>query len=319
MRKMLVNERFTEEHVKELQRRFQDVEFIHLDLGKISDSILTSIDAVLGWGQDYTERFEALEDSRLSWIQTFSAGVDSLDFDWLAERGIVLTNASGIHGVPIRESVFGMLLAITRGIVPSIRLQAEAKWSNEISPDILEGKTMMIFGAGSIGQAIAEMAVKGFNMKTIGVNRSGRDVPHMSEIVRQFEALDRVKDADIVVGVLPLTAESRQYFNYDFFKLMKPGSIFVNVGRGPSVQTYDLNRALEEKVLAWAALDVTDPEPLPEDHPLWQRENVLITPHISGTRPDYDSHVLGIIIENLQAVVDEGKPTRNVIDYDRGY
>lgn len=317
--KILLNKRFTEAHLKRLEDEFSEYQFIHREFSELSDLELSEIEAVLGWGYDYFDRFKTLDEQRLSWIQTFSAGVDSMDFAWLAEQKIVLTNASGVHGVPIRETVFAMLLAISRGLVQSIRQQSEAKWSSDIDSFVLEKKTMMIFGAGSIGQSIAELAVQAFQMKTIGVNRSGRSVPHMTEVLRQFEALDRLAEADIVVGVLPLTDESHQYFNYDFFKLMKTGSIFVNVGRGPSVHTSDLNRALEEGVLTWAALDVTDPEPLPEDHPLWQRENVLITPHISGLRPDYDDHLIEIIIENLRAIRESGRPQRNVIDYERGY
>lgn len=316
---VFMNARFSSEAEQRLQEHFPDLRIIRCELVDVTDTELAEVEAVLGWGGDFKARFDRLASSRLRWIQTFSAGVDSLDFADLRRRGIVLTNASGIHGIPIRETVFGMLLSIGRGLVESVRHQSKAEWADGIEPWLLQGKTMMIFGAGSIGQSIAALAVQGFGMRVIGVNRSGRPAPHMTETIQQGEARARLREADIVVGIMPLTDESRHYFDYDFFREMRDDAVFVNVGRGPSVVTADLNRALVEREIAWAALDVTDPEPLPADDPLWQRENLLISPHISGFRPDYDDRVLDIIIENLEAIRDSGQPLRNVIDYDSGY
>lgn len=318
-RKILLNRHFSEKHLSALREAANEVEFIYDDLANLDDELLSELEAVLGWSGDFAVRFEALPKMKLRWIQTISAGVDSLNQEWMQEHGIYLTTSSGVHGYPIRESVFAMLLALGRGVVHSVKYQIRSEWNNNFKPDLLQGKTMMIFGTGAIGEAIAELAVNGFGMKTIGVNRSGRSVPHMQEIVRADGARDRVGEADVVVAILPLTNESRHYFDQSFFRLMKDQATFVNAGRGPSVVTADLIAGLKAGKPAYAALDVTDPEPLPSDHELWTLPNVLITPHISGGRPDYNDRVIDIILENLEAILKDGKPCRNVVDYDRAY
>lgn len=318
-RKMFLNKHFSEKHLEQLRQAAPEVDFLYEDLHNLPDETLKELDAVLGWSGDFGKRFEALDQARLSWVQTVSAGVDSLNQAWMAERGISLTTSSGVHGYPIRESVFGMLLGLGRGVVHAVKHQVEGEWNSNFKPALLQGKTMMIFGTGAIGESIAELAVRGFDMKTIGVNRSGRQVPYMDEIVQIDAVKDRLADADVIVAILPLTEDSRAYFNRDFFARMKQDSVFVNMGRGPSVVTEDLIEALNEGRPAFAALDVTDPEPLPAGHALWSVPNVLITPHISGGRPDYNDRVIDIILENIAAIQDGGKPVRNVVDFKRGY
>ncbi len=318
-RKILLSKQFSDEHLARLREETADFDFLYEDLNQLNDETLSGIYAVLGWSDEYAARFEALSKLELGWIQTFSAGVDSLNQDWMKKHGIYLTTSSGVHGYSIRESVFAMLLAIGRGVVHSVKHQLKNEWNSDFDPDLLQGKTMMIFGTGAIGESIARLAVNAFDMKTIGVNRSGRAVAHMHEVLTSDKAMARIGEADVIVAILPLTDESRHFFNRDFFSRMKDGSIFVNAGRGASVVTGDLIEALKAGIPAYAALDVTDPEPLPSDHELWALPNVLITPHISGKRPDYNDRVLEIILENIDAITKNGQPSRNVVDYDRRY
>lgn len=284
------------------------------------DYPVEQIEIVYGWNNQKVQEAGLLEteNSQLKWIQMDSAGVDKLDFEKLEQKGIKLTNASGIHGVPIAESVFGMLLAYGRGIQQAIMDQKERVWGKEHNIIELAHKTMMIVGTGHVGEEIGRLA-KAFQMKTIGVNRSGRDVEHMDVIHQQPELVKYVKEADVVVNILPLTAETEYFFDEKVFSQMKDGTVFVNVGRGPSVKTDDLVQALDDGKLAFAALDVFETEPLQEDSPLWEREDVLITPHTSGHAEHYHTLVYQIFEPNFKAFLEGKDLPKNLIDYKKKY
>ncbi len=310
-----------EEQLKQLEALDLKLDYLTGDIEDIDEKTLSQVELVLSWSNGLDERFKGLSEINLKWVQTVSAGVDSLDQSWLKDKGITLTTASGIHGYPIRESIFAMLLGINRGVIESVKSQMEGRWNKSISNWVLQGKTMMVWGSGQIGESVAELAKQGFSMKTLGVNRSGRKALHMDEMMLEEEALKRLGEVDVVVAILPLTADTRAKFDTDFFSKMKEGSIFVNMGRGPSVVTDDLMAALKSKEgkPRFAALDVTDPEPLPEGHPLWDLDNIVITPHISGSMDDYMDHVLEVFMKNLKAYIKDGSPSVNVVDYELGY
>lgn len=280
------------------------------------------IDIIYGWDKGKTQEVNILEieNSRLKWIQLSSAGADYMDLETLEKSGIVLTNASGIHSVPITESVFGMLLAHGRKIKKSIINQAQHTWGENDDSSLMElsGKTMMIVGTGHIGKEVGRIA-KAFNMKTIGINRSGRDVEHMDKIYRQPDLVANVGEADIVVNILPLTPETKHFFNEKIFSQMKEGTVFINVGRGPSVKTEDLIAALGKGKIAFAGLDVFETEPLEEKSPLWDRKDVLITPHISGSAEHYNTRLFEIFEPNLKAFVKGKELPQNVVDYEKKY
>ena len=309
------------EHLKKAQEIAPDYELIK---GWEADSTLDypvdKIEVVYGWNKNKVQEAGLLETeaSQLKWIQVSSAGVDYMDLDHLEEQGISLTNASGIHSVPIAESVFGMLLAHGRKIKQAVSDQAQHVWREEEKLVELSDKTMMIVGTGHIGKEIGRLA-KAFNMKTIGINRSGREVENMDEIYQQPELTDYVGKADIVVNILPLTSETEHYFDEKVFSQMKKGTAFVNVGRGPTVKTEELIQALDDGKVVFAALDVFETEPLEKDSPLWDRKDVLITPHISGNAEHYNTRLFAIFEENLRAYVAEKELPKNVVDYEKSY
>lgn len=288
--------------------------------GSNLDYPVEKIEIVYGWNKKKVQQAGLLEaeDSQLKWIQTSSAGVDYMDLDYLKEQGILLTNASGIHSVPIAESVFAMVLAHGRSIQQAIKDQAEHIWGEEHKLTELSGKTMMIVGTGHIGKEVGRLA-KAFNMNTIGINRSGKEVEYMDTIYQQPDLINYVEKADMVVNILPLTSETKHYFDENIFSHMKEGTVFVNVGRGPSVKTEDLIRALDDGKIAFAGLDVFEAEPLEKDSPLWDRKDVLITPHISGNAEQYNTRLFDIFEENLQAYAAGNELTKNVIDYEKSY
>jgi len=212
---------------------------------------------------------------RLLVIQTTSAGVD-----WLIGRvpeHVMVCNARGVYDAPLAEWVVGAILAMQRGLVQSRDAQARRDW-DAIDPPELSGRRVVILGIGSIGTAIADR-LRPFGVEVVGVGRTARDG------VRGLADLDDVlRDADILVDILPLTSETQGLLDARRLGLLPDGALVVNAGRGRTIETAALVEELQAGRLR-AALDVTDPEPLPPDHPLWALPNVLITPHMAGDSP----------------------------------
>lgn len=316
MNKALLNLRPLEEkHLKKIRELAPDYTVIS-SLEEAEDR--SAIKAVYGWNTKDGQTLIDDSSNDVQWIQLASAGADYMDFDQLKNQKITLTNASGIHKFGIAESVFGMLLSHTRGIGHSIKMQAQSRWEPISSGQEMHGKTMLIVGAGEIGQQTAKLA-QAFGMKTVGVNRSGRSVDYMDEQVTQANLKEELPEADVVVNILPLTDETKNLFDLSLFRKMKKSAVFINVGRGQTVVTDDLMTALDEGRLTFAALDVVHQEPLPSDHPLYKREDVLLTPHISGNLDAYDESLFAIFEENLKAFAAGEDLPKNVVDYSAGY
>jgi len=313
--KLLSYIQLTDEQMENIKDVATDYEII-ASLSEAEDK--GEVKAVYGW--DKEEMSELMNDpgNDLKWVQLISAGVDYVELEKLKELEVTLTNASGIHSHSITESIFGMILNHTRQIGYSLIKQREGKWAPKSNATELKDKTMLIVGTGAIGTQTGQVA-RAFGMKTVGVNRSGRDVLHMGEMVTQDKLSDVLSQADFVVNILPLTDETENLFDLKKFRAMKSSAVFVNVGRGQTVVTDDLLKALDEKWLSYAALDVVHEEPLPEDHPIYSREDVLLTPHISGSLEDYTASVFPIFLENLRTFVSGEEMTKNVVDYDAGY
>jgi phosphoglycerate dehydrogenase-like enzyme len=212
---------------------------------------------------------------RLRVIQTLTAGVD-----WLVGRvpeHVMVCNARGVYDAPLAEWVVGAILAMQRGLVQSRDAQARHDW-DAIEPAELLGRRVVILGLGSIGTAIADR-LRPFGVEMIGVGRTARDG------VRGLADLDDVlHDAEILVNILPLTSETSGMLDARRLSFLPDGALLVNAGRGRTIETDALVEELQAGRIR-AALDVTDPEPLPPDHPLWGVPNVLISPHMAGDSP----------------------------------
>ncbi len=257
----------------------------------------------------------------LRWFQQWGAGAD-----WLIERpnvaakDFVLTNVSGIHAVPISEHIFAFLLAFARGFPKAMRDQFGTTWSQrERQPAFeLAGKTMLLLGVGAIGARTAQLA-QAFGMRVVGMRRSAdKKLEPIDEMV-SLDALQRVlPEADVVVLTLPLTADTHHIIGEAELRMFKKTALLVNIGRGGLVDEPALVRALEEGWLAGAGLDVFETEPLPETSPLWEMENVIITPHTSGDTPHYDERALEIFLDNLRRYA-KGEPLTHVVEKRLGY
>jgi phosphoglycerate dehydrogenase-like enzyme len=213
----------------------------------------------------------------LKLVQAFSAGVDRLLP--LIPPGVILCSAVGVHDASVSEWVVAAILAMRRRLPEFGEMQRRSEWKREIAGshavDDLEGKTVVVVGFGSIGKALASR-LEPFGARVIGIAQ------HERPGVEPPDALPRLlPEADVVVDLLPLKEDTRHFVDAKFLARMKPGALFVNAGRGGTVDTNALLDALTSGRVR-AALDVTDPEPLPSDHPLWRAPNVLITPHIAG-------------------------------------
>ncbi|MCL6632641.1 MAG: D-2-hydroxyacid dehydrogenase [Alicyclobacillus herbarius] len=256
--------------------------------------------------------------ARLSWVHVLSAGIDHLPLSALAERGLVLTNSSGIHAIPMAEQILGMMLMFTRRLHTDLRSQLRHEWlRGREGLGELYGQTLTIVGAGRIGQEVARKA-KAFDMRVIGVKRRVEPLSWFDEVVASARLDDVLPESDFVLLLLPLTEDTHHLIGARQLEKMKSSAILLNFGRGDVVDESALIRALAEGHIAGAALDVFHTEPLPPDSPLWDLDNVLISPHKSGISNRYYQRALDCFLRNFRAR-QAGRPMPNRVDIARGY
>ncbi|GGF83338.1 2-hydroxyacid dehydrogenase [Paenibacillus albidus] len=279
--------------------------------------LLAEAEIIIGWAKGIGETLLRPE-SPLRWVQTWSAGIEKLPLERFKERGILLTNASGVHAEPISAVIFGFILMFTRNLHTAMRNQLNRRWHSDGQESELTGKTAVIAGTGAIGSETARIA-KAFRMKTLGISRSGQPVADFDQVMTTAELDKAVSQGDFIINTLPITDETEQLFDANIFSAFKQGSYYINIGRGATTNTEALIAALNSGQLRGAGLDVFETEPLPEDHPLWNMEQVIITPHSAGTTDYYAERVVDIFTDSLEAYLDSGTPSRNLVDYARQY
>ncbi|AGF73185.1 D-isomer specific 2-hydroxyacid dehydrogenase family protein [Corynebacterium halotolerans] len=256
----------------------------------------------------------------IRYVQATFAGVDALrDAGSLKPGEVRWANASGLYDDTVAESTIALLLAQlhmhkTATLAGSFSVRGKM---DEGKDWLFQNKTVAIIGAGGIGVRLIEM-LRGFNVRTIAVNRSGRQVAGADETHRLSEAGHVWGEADYFVLLMPLTDETRRMVNADVFAKMKDTAVVVNVGRGQLIDTDDLVRALADGTIAGAALDVTDPEPLPDGHPLWELENCVITPHVANTSGAIRERAGRLTVVNAAAFA-AGERMPNEVDLEAGY
>ncbi|WP_054670094.1 D-2-hydroxyacid dehydrogenase [Lentilactobacillus senioris] len=229
-----------------------------------------------------------------------------------------MTNARGTNAENIAQQTLGYMLVYERKLYSILLEQQKHRWNRDHHFSELTGKTAVLFGTGQIGSHIARLA-KAFGMHVVGINRHGEALENFDEVTTFEAGISLLKDADYVITSLPLTPPAtKDYFNADLFAKMGPQTFFINVGRGASVVTVDLDSALRNGQLAGAAVDVTNPEPLPADNPLWDAPNIIITPHDAGFSDQINQRVWQLIIKNVKAYV-QGETLNNLVDYQQGY
>lgn len=263
------------------------------------------------------------------WIHSYSAGVeDCLAHPSLADqpervKNIIMTNSSGTAASVIGEHAIAMMMSFSRGLHIFRDEQNKAEWSRSLLAEssittTVGGKTMLVLGLGAIGKEVA-MRAKALGMRVLATRNSSREGPEYVDYVGlSAETMELAAQADVVVNALPLTPSTAGMLNSRFFETMKPSALLISVGRGGTTNTSDLLAALKAGTIAGAALDVTDPEPLPSDHPLWQQRNVIITPHLAGTGGNARPKVFSLLVENVRRF-QAGEPLLNPVSAKSGY
>ncbi len=316
MEKILVVLPVEDRHKELLEENAPDAEFLYCEKASVTKAQVQEATIIIG-----NVPPKLLEGTRnLKWIQLNSAGTDGYTVPGVLPEKAVLTNGTGAYGLALSEHMLGMLLSLMKKLYLYAEDQREHIWGDRGPVTSIYGSTTLVVGMGDIGSEFAKR-MHALGSRVIGIRRNKTQKPEYLDGLYQMDALDEwLAKADIVAVALPGTKETYHLFHADTFRKMKRGAFFLNIGRGSAVDAAALAEALNTGRLAGAGVDVTEPEPLPEDHPLWDAKNVLITPHISGQYhlPETFERVVRIAAENLAAFRD-GRELRNEVDFATGY
>lgn len=276
---------------------------------------LHKAEIIFGW----PEPEQLLAAKNLRWLQLPSAGADSyMDRSLYHCKDIQLTNSSGVFGLPIAEHVFAMILSYNRNLTEYAWQQKEGIWKGIRRTKDFYGSTMGVIGLGDIGTEVAKRA-KALGARVLGVKRTLSSQPEYVDQLFTTDAIDKVlEQSDYIVLALPGTKKTTGIITEQSLRRMKSDAFLVNIGRGSLVDQDALIKALKEGWIGGAGLDVTSPEPLPQDSPLWELKNVIITPHASGSSPSNDFRRMGIFLRNLEHYL-VGQPLENLVDFEEGY
>jgi D-2-hydroxyacid dehydrogenase (NADP+) len=270
-------------------------------------------EALIGEAKDFVpEKLDKLP--KLRWLQSFWAGYNTLDLEYIRKRNITLCNAKDIYSVPIAEDVICKILMHNTNAFAYLKSQKDHKWDLSQRRRNLQGQTVGLIGTGSIATEIAKR-LQGFGVKIIGYKRNPvSTLPYYDEIHSGKRGLDYVmSNSDYIVVTADLNKETYHMINKANLKLMKETASIINIARGSIINQNDLTEALKNKTISYAGLDVFEVEPLPEEDELWDLENVYITPHASGTVKENKKRLADLIIANIQRFIDNEKLANVVI------
>ena len=280
-----------------IKSRFPGIEINLVDHHSKVDPFIAEADVLLTFGPMMAEH--VLEKARkLKWIQALGSGVDGITDRPSLRPDVLVTNLHGIHGAPVSEAALAAMLSLGRGLARNLRNQQQHKWER-FPASLLKGKTVVIYGVGSIAAELAPKC-KAFGMRVLGISSTTRTLPGFDRILPRSELVAAASEADYLVLLTPYSEATRGSVGGNVFAAMKPTAHLVNLARGGVVDEEALMAALTTRRIAGAALDVFSEEPLPESHPLWAMDNVLITPHQGGFYDEYVNEALPVIEHNLR-------------------
>ena len=313
--KILINTEITSDHRQQIQSVSPDLVIVEPKDEAARLAEITDTEVLFG---DFNRPlFDAAR--QLKWVQVLGAGVDGLLFPEFVESDVVLLSAKGYVGPHLADQTWALILGLIRGVGRAVRERTwENRWSIRNETWELAGRTLGIVGLGGTGVDVAKRA-QGFDMRVIAVDPEDIDAPSfVHEVWKMDRFYDLLAESDIVSICAPLTDASHGMFDDDAFRRMKPSALLINVTRGKIVDEPSLLRALKEGLIGGAGLDVTPEEPLPQDSPLWDMPNVIVTPHVAGGSPHRDDRTVGLFCDNLERFL-VGKPLLSVIDKRKGY
>ncbi len=303
-------------HKAMLEAAAPSAEFIYSSPKAVTSEQVQSADIIIG---NVPAKLIA-GSKKLRWLQLNSAGTDGYTVPGVLPEDALLTNATGAYGLAISEHLLACLLHLMKKLNHYQREMETHTWQDHGAVTSIYGSKTLVVGYGNIGSEFA-VRMHALGSSVTGIRRNKTEKPDYLAGLYQMDRLHEcLKDADIVVSCLPGTKETYHVFDADAFAAMKPGAFFLNVGRGNAVDSYALAEALNCGHLAGAAVDVTEPEPLPADHPLWDAKNMLITPHVSGGYHLKETHerIIRIAVENLRRFTN-GEALKNNVDFATGY
>ena len=303
-------------HRAKLREIAPDAELIFTDDAGISSDLAAKANAMIGM----PPRSVLKSAAKLEWLQLLSAGADRYVQPGVLPQGALLTNATGAYGKSMSEYMICAVLSLLLDFPHYRDNQRQHVWKSSSRARHILGTTALVVGLGNIGGEFSAR-YKALGGTVIGVKRTPGEKPDYLDELYTADKLDELLPrADVVALSLPSTQETQHLFGKEKFDRMKPGAVLVNVGRGTAVDTDALCEALNAGKLYGAALDVTDPEPLPADHPIWDAPNTIITPHVSGGWDAVENfeRVFEIASDNLGRYL-RGEPLRNLVDLETGY
>lgn len=305
-------------HKEYLEAIGMGCEFCYVPVGEVTQEDVDGAQVIIG--NVPTTMTGAAKN--LEWIQLNSAGSDAYCKEGALKEGALLTNATGAYGLAISEYMVGVSFMMQKHFAQYYRNQLNHQWKDEGKVTSIWGSTTLVVGLGDIGGEYAKR-MKALGSHTIGVRRTVHEKPDYLDELYTTEQLDELLPrADFVALVLPNTAQTRGLMDERRLRLMKKNAYLINVGRGTAIDSEALNRMLRDGWLAGCAVDVTDPEPLPAEHPLWDAPRMIITPHISGGShlPETFERIVRIAGENLEKFLrGEAAQMRNLVDFETGY
>ncbi|AZB41822.1 D-2-hydroxyacid dehydrogenase [Bacillus sp. FJAT-42376] len=316
-RKMIIGQNLADSYVQQIQEAIPDWELLVGRDESVWENDMKDAEIIAGWRKGMAGHLSS--GSNVKWIQSWSAGVNDIPLDWLEERSIMLTSANGVHASPISETIFALMLGLTRNIHAYLRNQQSKTWHHAGLKLEIHNKTIGILGIGAIGKETAKIA-KAFNMNVLGMRHSGKNAEFVDKMYTPDQLNDMLPECDYVVVTLPLTKDTNRMIGKEQFSLMKNSAFLINIGRGDIIVEKDMVAALQSGEIAGAGLDVFENEPLEEASPLWEMENVILTPHTAGSTEYYDERVIGdILLPNLKKYLAGEEPDVNRVDFNKGY
>ncbi|MDL2295550.1 D-2-hydroxyacid dehydrogenase [Lachnospiraceae bacterium OttesenSCG-928-E19] len=316
MEKILVTLPVNEKQRRRLEKDKAEFDFEYVKRSDVTPEQIAEADYIIG----NVEASYIKGSPKLKLLQLNSAGTDGYTKEGVLAPNTILANATGAYGKAVSEHMFAMLLALQKKLMLYRDDQYKGEWNDYGSVTSITDSTVLVVGLGDIGKSFAKMC-KALGAYVIGVKRRPSECPEeVDELVLMDEFKDKVPKADVVFSVLPNTPATSGIYNEEFFKLMKPTGIFLNAGRGNAVNQEALLEALQKGDIGAAGLDVTNPEPLPAEHPLWAESKVLITPHISGQYhlPETLDRIVEIGASNVERYI-KGEDLLNIVDFETGY
>ena len=316
--KILCNQNLSSKHLEQIRAAGKNINLIKVADATEMRSQIADAEVVLG--QVSTSLLALAKE--LKWIQVFAAGMEGMSKE-MREHPSLVTNMQRIYAPVIAETAIALLLSLTRGLAQvSIPAFAQKKWVDVPTGFPLAdlyGKTIGIIGMGGIGSETARRLHYGFNMRVLATDAKPLPKPEfVDELHEPAWLMKMVPQVDVLMSAAPLTPLTRQMFNETVFNAMRPSAYFINVSSGGLVEHNALVKALKDKRIAGAGLDVVTPEPLPADHALWTCSNLVMTPHNSGFAPIREERAVALVAENVRRYSND-LPLMNVVDKVKGY